>query len=372
MSWQHQTGIGRNNLDFVRFVLAVAVILSHSYALLQFAEPLSHLTRGQLNLGELSVNWFFVISGFLITHSWLRSKSTLDYFKKRVLRIYPGFIETIAFCVLIVAPLASPSIRHHFVSDVHPLKVAGQMLILRFHEPQNVFASNPSPTVNGSLWSISYEFWCYIGVAALGLVGYLKNPHAVARLFLLTIAASVAFLVFHLTPGGKLLGAVVGYPPFYARLLPYYLAGMVFYFYRNRIPFSNLLALLSVALVAVASRIPYGIPVLFPIAGTYFLFWFAFHPLIRLENWARYGDFSYGIYLFAFPIQQLLIMKLGAQISPLLLFALATPLTILMGITSWHLVERRFLKLKKVPLVTPPAHSAIASVHTYPFIEPGA
>ncbi|HEY1686836.1 MAG TPA: acyltransferase [Tepidisphaeraceae bacterium] len=353
MSWQHESGIGRNNFDFVRFSLAVAVILSHSYALLWGAstEPLISSTRGQLALGGLAVDWFFVISGFLITHSWLRSKSTIDYFKKRVLRIYPGFIEAVLLCAFIVAPLSSPVIRSHFTAAVRPVSTLAQMFLLRFREPGFTFLSNPAPAINGSLWSILYEFWCYIGVAFLGLIGYLKAPRAVARLFILMIGVSVVFVALQLTPGGKWLGKIVGYPPFYARLLPYYLSGMVFYLYRNKIPYSNWLGLVSLVLVIIAARIPYGVAVIFPSAGTYLLFWFAFHPYIRLENWARYGDFSYGIYVFAFPIQQILIMELGRKISPLFLFTVATPLTIAAGAISWYLVERRFLKLKKKSIV---------------------
>jgi peptidoglycan/LPS O-acetylase OafA/YrhL len=356
MSWQHQTGIGRNNLDFVRFVLAVAVILAHSYALLQGSdagEPLMRATHGQITFGGLAVDWFFVISGFLIVHSWLRNPSIVEFLKKRVLRIYPGFIGALFFCTFIAAPLASPSVRRDFVNAVRLPQLIPNAAILRYVDPNGVFLSNPMHAVNGSLWSIPYEFWCYIGVVLLGLSGMIRKPTLIGGWFIFTILGSLYFVIRHYTPGwGRIFPVVFGDPSQWARLLPFYMAGVTFYLFRNRIGFSRLVALGCALLLIAGAAIPvWGVTLLLPTAGTYFLFWFAFEPRIRMENWARFGDFSYGIYVFAFPIQQLLIMKLGTHISPWYLFALATPLCILAGIISWHLIERRFLKLKKKPLL---------------------
>lgn len=351
MSWQRQTGIGRNNFDFIRFTLAVAVILSHSFALVEgrLHEPLVHLTRNQLSLGDLAVDWFFVISGFLIVHSWLRSQSALEYMKKRVLRIYPGFIGAILFCTFIAVPLAAPSIRGNLLGHIHPIRFIGQTVRLRYVKPSGTFPKNRSHAVNGSLWSISYEFWCYIGVLALGLAGLLKKPRAIFVFFIAILTISILFIIANLNPGGKKIffPAIFGSARLWSRMLPYYAAGVVFYVFRNQIPFSRLMALASAALLLLLPLWSWATALILPIAGTYILFWFAFEPRIRLENWARYGDFSYGIYVFAFPIQQLILMKFGPKMSPLILFALATPLVVIAGAISWHLIERRFLKMKK-------------------------
>lgn len=357
MGWQYQKSIGRNNFDFVRFALAVLVIFSHCFPLLHQGsndyEPLSRITYGQVTFGDLAVDWFFVISGFLITHSWLRSPTTLDYLKKRVLRIYPGFIGSVIFCILIVAPIASPAVRQHFFSEFRALPLIGRTLTLRLADPKNeVFLSNSVHALNGSLWSISYEFWCYIGVILVGYIGLLKRPTAFAAIFTAFIAISLIFAIYGLHPGGGwFFHTVVGSPQLWARMLPFYLAGMTFYLLRDRIPFSRALALGSVILLISTALIPtWGMRLMLPLAGTYLLFWLAFEPKIRLENWAKFGDFSYGIYVFAYPIQQLIIMKFGAHITPLKLFVMATPITIVAGIISWHLIERPFMKMKKKSL----------------------
>ena len=98
-----------NNLDFVRLSLAVLVIFSHSFPLgnrTEHLEPVVRLTHGQSTAGVIAVDAFFIISGFLITNSFLRSRSVWDYFRKRIARIYPGFLACMLVCALIVAPLA--------------------------------------------------------------------------------------------------------------------------------------------------------------------------------------------------------------------------------------------------------------------------
>jgi peptidoglycan/LPS O-acetylase OafA/YrhL len=116
--------------------------------------------------------------------------------------------------------------------------------------------------------------------------------------------------------------------------------------------------LLAFGLLAVAVFVPFGLTALMPIAGSYLLFAAAFSPALRVHGWARPGDFSYGIYLYAFPIQQLIVQRLGA-IHPLALFALATPAAVLFGAASWHGVERWFLRRTRKP--SPPAPVAAES-----------
>jgi peptidoglycan/LPS O-acetylase OafA/YrhL len=342
-------GIAPNNFDFLRFTFALAVILSHSYALLRGgeAEPLMRSTRGQISLGALAVDSFFIISGFLVTHSWLHSASTSSYFKKRILRIYPAFVVATLAVVAIVFPLASKSGLRIYAA-VRPMSVLGSMVQLRGYEPPGLFPANLSHAANGSLWSISYEFWCYAGIALFGLCGVLKRRWLLAAIFCAAISISLVFLGWKLTPGGKFFGVVLGFPAFWARLLPYYLAGTLFYLYRNSIPRSAGIASAAAGSIALGAVIPFGLAVVLPISWTYLIFWFAFHPTVQLHGWARFGDFSYGLYLYAFPIQQLLIMWSGVRLSPITLFASAVPFTILAAIVSWHVVEKRFLRMKPI------------------------
>jgi peptidoglycan/LPS O-acetylase OafA/YrhL len=326
-----------NNFDFIRFTLALLVIFSHSYPLgtgTESHEPFSLLTRGQTTGGAIAVNLFFVISGFLIAQSWEHSRSLGSFLGKRARRIYPGFIAVMFVSALVICGGA-----------VSPISfVLNSARLDEFHHA-TVFASNPYPgAMNGSIWSISYEFWCYLGIAALGATGFIWRKRFILPLFAASLVISVLFRVYGWKISGAMLGQIFGYPPFWARLLPLYLAGLVFYIFRNQIRLSRLGALISVGALAISAVLPPLWTLAFPIAGTYLVMWFAFQQRIRLHRFARYGDFSYGIYLYAFPIQQILMQQFGAPVHPWVLFFSAAPLTLIAAVGSWHGVEKWFLK----------------------------
>ena len=231
-----------NNIDFVRIVLALLVILSHSYPLTlghERSEPFMLLSRGQVTGGRIAVDLFFILSGFLISASYERSSSAVSFLRKRVARIYPGIILVSLVTLVLFAPLAHARVEGaSLVAKI--LNVAGNTLRLAEWKYSGAFASNPAPgVINGSLWSIYYEFWCYIGVLALGLTGLLRSKKVLAVLFGASIVVSLLFAYFRWHLSGGIVGEVLGYPPFWARLLPMYLAGVVFYRFRDLIPVSR-------------------------------------------------------------------------------------------------------------------------------------
>lgn len=347
MSWAEHAGLRRNNFDLLRWVLAALVIVSHSYPLTsghEHDEPLNVVTRGQLTFGALAVDWFFVISGFLITHSWLRAPRVGTFLRKRFLRIYPAYLVAVLLCVLVVIPLTAPQLEAP--AQVGWGLFTAYALLLR-GVAYNSFVSNPNPAVNGALWSILYECWCYIGVLLLGVTALLGRRRMVLAIFVASIAASVYFEVTRWRPGAGVLAYFLGSPRLWARMLPYFMSGMLLYLYRDRIPFGGALALAALMVLISAARLPYGIAVALPTAGTYLLLWLAFQPMVSLPNWARYGDFSYGLYLYGFPIQQLLVMAFKGRVGPWTVTALALPLTMIAAALSWHLVEKRFLRAKE-------------------------
>lgn len=335
-----------NNFDILRFLFASLVVFSHSYPLgegHELREPLSKLT-GQTTLGGLSVHCFFIISGFLIAASWDRRKDVGQFLKKRILRIYPGFIIANAVGVFLVAPMvADPAIGNagvslkQFVWDC--LRLQGTQL------PETLFPQNHLHAVNGSIWSIAYEFWCYVGVMILGLVPLFHRRSFVLGLFVVSLAVAFIFPTFHLEWfGGGILGKIFGYPFFWARLLPNYLVGVVAWRYREEIIVSNRLAILAFIALAASVPVANSWSVMFPICGAYLVLWSAFHSSCKAHGFAKYGDFSYGMYLYAFPIQQLLVMNNAGSMNPYVLFAVAWPLSILAGMLSWYVVERPFLR----------------------------
>lgn len=349
----------RNNFGLFRLTLASLVVLSHSFALTLGSnrdEPLARFTHGQLTFGELAVNWFFVISGFLIMMSWSNSRGLVGFLRKRVLRIYPAYLVAVLVCVTII-PLLCGS-RHMFPTTLDPSEL-WKALVLRAELP-DFFLYNPSRTTNGSLWSISFEFWCYLGVALLGLLGVARRPWIIPGLIAVLVGSYITLMHIGWRPGGTLLGVVLGSPFIWTRMAPFFLSGVLFFQWRRRIPLSARVAVLCVCgLVLAAALPPYGLAITMPILGTYVVFCAAFSDKFCWPTFGSRVDVSYGTYLYAFPIQQLWIYALAIR-SPFLLFSLALPSSLLAGYLSWHGVERHFLQLKQplsavAPCVPDPA-----------------
>ena len=337
---------GRNNLDCVRLALALLVIFSHSYPVgigSEVHEPFAVLTRGQVTGGHVAVDLFFIVSGFLIAASAERSKTIWRFMKKRVFRIYPAFCLVALLTAAVFLPLSSGSLPPGGILS-KTMNVVTKTLTLREFSYRHAFLANPYPgTINGSLWSISYEFWCYIGVALLSVTGLLRSKGVVISLFAASIALSMYFSISGWNPGGKILGVILGYPPFWGRLLPMYMAGIVFYRIRDVIRIRPSWIIASSGLLVLAAAVPHGWSLFFPFAGTYLVFAFAYHPAIPHLNASRFGDLSYGTYLYAFPVQQLIVQWIGHEVHPWALFLLAAPATLLLALGSWYGVERWFL-----------------------------
>jgi len=341
----HQNKATRaNNFDSLRLIFAVLVIFSHSFPLTRGSnetEPLSVLTHGQITFGNISVWAFFVISGFLITKSWQRSPKIGKYLKRRVGRIYPGFAVAAMMTALFVVPIAADP-ETYFPVTLRSFLFS--TLRLQVFEFPRVFVHNPGAlALNGSLWSVPYEFWCYLGVMTLGLFGLLRRRWVVAALFLAVIALHLYMDISGWTPAGAMLGQIFGYPPFWATVLPYYLAGTLFHIYGGYHLLHIRWLAAAGAILVVSNFIPHGLILTMPICGSYLLMGLAYFPWMHPLNLGRFGDFSYGTYLYAFPIQQLLVMYAHSHISPWLLFAEAAPITLVAGALSWFMIERHFL-----------------------------
>lgn len=339
-----------NNFDFLRFFLASLVVFSHSYPLATGSEqdePLHRLTGGQLTFGSLAVDCFFIVSGFLILHSWQSTPSVGQFLRKRFFRIYPAFIAVAVLDAFIVAPAFSSAgtagIDANFCT-----RFLLSALRLEAITPGDAFASNPAPhVVNGSLWSIPFEFWCYIGIVGLGLCGGARNRKLLAGAFVAAVLVSFVFAWRNLTPGGRLLGQIFGYPPLWARLLPFFIAGMACHAFRSGIRWTGTGALLALIALIVGAVVPYGLIIALPTAGTYLLFWLALRPAPRLADFARRGDYSYGIYLYSFPILQIVTTCWPGTITQPVLFAISWPLSIAAAALSWSAIEKHGIQFGK-------------------------
>ena len=336
----------RNNFDAIRLVLAIVVVFGHSYSLSRgtsVQEPLGILHH-HLEFGGISVAGFFAISGLLITNSWLNRPCVSAFFRNRILRIYPGYIACSAVCAYIVVPIsgsvAALSVRH----------IAGwarMTLLLRYFSPASIFPGNPFPgVVNGSLWTIRYEFVCYIAVALAGITRLIRQRWLIAIGFTLWWATLIAChgVMLPLDWGSR-LDAFFGAANTWAGIAPYFVVGMMVRLYMDRIPNSPVWAGIAAALIVLSYATDWATVVVLPVAGVYLLCFVALLPVGRLYQFGQFGDFSYGTYLYAYPIQQLVVQH-WIGISPLALFFVSTPLAILAGAASWFAVEQHFIRRK--------------------------
>lgn len=335
------TGGHDNNFQLLRFLAASAVVLFHCYALTNHwtDEPLWKLAP-DLNLGVLSVEVFFVISGFLVTQSWLTRQRLDQFVVARVLRIYPALIVA-AVWTIVLAGLSSRVpflgfVAHPQTGDYFWHTALG--IDVRDRLP-GAFAANPLPLiVNGSLRTLPVELRLYLVLALAGVVGLLAR-----RALWLLVAAGV-------------IGAIIVSPAYLLDLLPgnewpivvtltvLFLLGSLAYAWRSALPLSLVAAIAAVGLLAWN---PGGYPrgFLYPPLLAYVVLVVAYHPRLRWRLPNRTGDYSYGLYVYAFPIQQTVVQRL-AGLEPLTLFAYAFPVALLMAIVSWHALERPALGLK--------------------------
>ena len=338
-----------NNFNFLRLVFAAMVLLAHSFELIdgdRSREPIAVLFPN-MTFGGLGVCGFFLISGFLIVRSWQQNPKLRPYFKKRILRIYPGFIVAFLVSVLIVGALGS-ALPNYFSALNYP-----QLLrqILTLHGPDlrevPVFQGLPYPVVNGSMWTISYEFACYVLVAVLGLLGVVRRPWLWLGLTLILCVLNPVtdrFTSVHFR-GERIFSLLMIDKVQLLMLATYFFAGGCFFLFLNRIRFSKPLALLALALLVPAMFTPLALVAL-SILGGYLIFWFAFSPIPILDRFKRSSDVSYGLYLYGWPVQKLLLWYFPS-ITPYVLFPVALILSYLCGYLSWQIIEKPALQLKR-------------------------
>ncbi|WJF91852.1 acyltransferase [Paraburkholderia bonniea] len=328
------------HFDTLRLAFAILVIFSHSFELLRYPEPLLHY-GGLSSLGGLSVAGFFLISGYLITGSWLADPSMGRFLRRRVLRLYPGFIVASLISVMIVGPLGA-EVSQYF-NDLNIGKSLRGLLTLRDPQTPRVFAGTYAEAVNGSLWTISFEFRCYLLLLAIALLGIFKQ-----RLALLCLTVVIAFAacyarandLSHVTLGLRML-RVSDSMIWFAAL---FLTGSCAYVFRERIRYSVVPCIVAFAVLAACVTDPILFRPAVLLAGAYVVFAASTSPALHRFAPSRI-DLSYGVYLYGFPVQKLLSWYLPA-ITPLVLFAATLALCLPLAALSWRYIELPALRLK--------------------------
>jgi peptidoglycan/LPS O-acetylase OafA/YrhL len=333
-----------NNFDLLRFLAASAVIISHSVPLfgLKIPEPLAITTGHMESLGGLAVSVFFVISGYLISQSYANTQNYKHYLLKRVLRIFPALIV----CVVIMLVtggmfLTSASMAEFFHSKSAWCFLGNALLYTGCNTMPGVFTENPvAGVVNGSLWTLSVEFALYL-ITPLIFAFSKERVHSVFFVI-------VAFAVFaHVQPELSLWGGAM--PLYYAiKQAIFFLIGVVLYLYREQIVYSAKGFVIAMLCVILTLKTPY-FKVVIILALPYIVMYLSRIPNKFTNNFGRFGDFSYGLYIYGYFIQQILIAQVISGAFHLNFYeylALSYVLSLIIAVVSYHLIEKQFLRLK--------------------------
>lgn len=337
------SGLRENNFDLLRFLAATAVIISHSYAFYGKPEPLHQFPYLGESLGGMATSLFFVISGFLITMSYKRSTSLRSYCIKRILRIFPALI----MCILLLtygwgAWLSELPLGEYLRNPLTHAYLFNALLIVPFRFlPGVVYPTGDALLVNGSLWTLPVEFGMYAIVAALGATGLLSRrvlPYLVLIGFALLINLPIA-------EDASVLNGAIAVKHAMKHML-YFGMGMVFYLYRESIPLNRYIFFFMLILTIITIRSGYIRSVIF-VTYPYMILYISSLQHKTLNNFAKYGDFSYGLYIYAFPIQQTYMLFFRHDWSIGLYIIISFVTTLAMAIISWYTVEKPALALKR-------------------------
>ncbi len=336
----------KNNFDFLRFFFAISVIFDHFYVL---------STGDGNNYWPLSaakaVAGFFIISGFLITWSYCNNSNIKDFFTKRAKRIMPAYYTVVIICALFLCFISTQSFLDYFSSTQFFKYLAANFTFLNFIEPKlpGVFAGNLEPAVNGSLWTIKVEIALYFCVPLYCFFTKKGNKGIVfSSIYVLSFLFSeICYSLYEKT--GSEMYSILGRQ--FIGQLKYFISGAILLFFFDQFK-KHIHLLTGISILVVISRcIPVSyhvyidlfIDLLFPISFAILIIGFAF-SFKYLNNFGKYGDFSYGIYLIHFPvIQTLLYFKIHEK-NFVLTLIISFVITIILAALSWHLIEKHFLK----------------------------
>jgi peptidoglycan/LPS O-acetylase OafA/YrhL len=335
-----------HNFDAMRLAAAASVIFSHAFLIADGHdqnEPFVRMTGHILGIHGVFV--FLIISGFLVTQSLVTSSSLRNFAWKRLLRIYPALCACGFVCAFLIAPFFSElSVRQYFASLIGMKYATKVLLLYDVYEIPTVQFYNDGGLrrlgyiVNGSLWTIASEIYCYIFLFIFAALEFISLP----------------VVLFGLFTGSGLLGlSLVLKLPFSEATsnliytLPSFCAGIAIYLINTKFTLSRTVAIgfgIGVLLVAPTGQLM----VLFPILAAYPVIYFGLSRVQPFGDATKFGDFSYGMYLYGWPIEEIIRGVTGPSLSGWSLCLVSLPLALACGWLSWHLVEKRALVLRGV------------------------
>ena len=324
--------------DTLRLLGALSVIFSHSYLITQdteATEPLQWLLRGEKNIiGLYGVFTFFIISGFLLARSLHRNPSMLRFAVNRGARLLPGFWCCILFCAFVIGPVCSNlGMANYFASPELIYYLKQSFTTLSDAPLPGVFqyTGSVAQIVNGSLWSLRAEVACY---ALLMTVWSITSS---AGLTAITFGAVGAVILIN--------PSVLSWMPEFGYPLPYFAAGVVIWWLTHHLGDSR--SIMQLCLAGMVSGAILGFPhEAYAVCGAYLVVYVGCRPTPLTPCIERLGDLSYGLYLFGWPVQQLIRQWLDIR-EPLVMFVLSAVLTACLAWFLFHGVEKPAMGIRQ-------------------------
>lgn len=352
-----------NNLNFIRLVVAILVIYSHAFPLSKGGHDILYSLGW--SFGSFSVSVFFFLSGLLVTNSFENSKNIFEYIFSRFIRIMPAYIVVILISAFILGPLfTSLEIKEYFSNYGTYQYLKNLLFFPLYWELPGVFNSNPYyQSINGSLWSLPLEILCYVYVLILGFFTLLRSKE-------FSILAFIIIYFLHLSPEIKF--NYFGFPS--EQIVDYslyFLLGIIVFNFKNYIYLDKKYAMMSILVLLISMKFSFFKEV-FIYFGTYLILYFGYQNSFKYTGYFQKNDFSYGMYIYAFPIQQVFVYVNGGDMNPYINFIYSFVITSIFAFFSWNLIEKRLLKLKhnkKIIIFLESKFSNIKSINIFSFYK---
>ncbi|KTD63701.1 acyltransferase [Legionella santicrucis] len=320
-----------NNFTVLRLILAWIVLMGHSFPICgKGSDFISLLIMPYAWIGSISVSLFFAISGYLVTASFIK-RGIFTYLTSRIFRLYPCVIMYSFIMILVIGPLSTDiPILDYFQAHPWPYLLNSYLWEWNYNLPY-VFNSNPLSTTNGSAWTLPVELRCYVLVAFLGLLGSF-NRRIKANIILLIVLFIIKFHFSYLLIFSELTRA--------EEPLTYFILGSLFWVNRHLIPLNWFIATIGFFCLFLGVKLNIY-PFIAPPIITYLLFMLVYKtPHLNAD---KFGDISYGIYIYAWPIQQ---MVWAPGQSAYMNIVFSTIIVVPLAYISWWYIEAPSLKLR--------------------------
>jgi peptidoglycan/LPS O-acetylase OafA/YrhL len=346
-----------NNFNLIRFLAAALVLYSHAYPLSGTpGEPLEKLAG--FSLGHFAVDVFFAVSGFLVTGSLLGKRRLGPFLRARVLRIFPALVASSVLTAFVVGALHTSLPLPVYFREADTWRFALQNATcwpwqIVYGLPGTFTHVPVSDVVNGSLWSLPFELNMYAGLAIAGLLAY-TGPRLLGDRVLRAIVAGAVVAILAYTANETFEFANGFTTRQGIRLSALFATGAAFYVLRERVVLSR--AWFAAALAGLGTALVWGhaVAVLYTVSLQYVVLWLACVPAGFVRRYNALGDYSYGFYLWAFPVEQS-VMAWYPGASRIALTLLSGLPTLALAMLSWHLLESPMLALKDRWSPRPPA-----------------